>query len=234
MYDQLKPVDQRTRRHRTGLVIALGACLFVGAGVTLLIGTRIFAYEPFRIPSTSMEPSIPLGSNVIVKKWGYGHYGAFGLPLFHGAITEPIRRGDVLVFDYPLDPSQQYIKRVVGLPGDTVSYRHHILAINGHPAQRAPAGMSRTGQTPMRVFNETLDGQTYRIGFTEDDDYFASEAVREFVFRDACTFDSSGVTCVVPSANYYVVGDNRDQSSDSRFWGFVPAANIIGKVAIAF
>jgi signal peptidase I len=224
----------QTRRNRIGLLIALAVCLLVGGGVSLLIGTWVFAYEPFRIPSTSMAPSIPLGSHVIVKKWGYGHYSAFGVRLFEGALTALVRRGDVLVFDYPGDPSQQYIKRVVGLPGDTVSYQHRILGINGRPAARKPAGTSDTQAGRMALFDETLDGQTYRIGFTAEEDFFPVELAADFAHRDACVYGQSGVTCVVPPGNYYVTGDNRDQSADSRFWGFVPARNLIGKVVSVF
>lgn len=200
-----------------------------------VIGYRSFLVEPYRLPSTSMEPSIKRGDFVVVQKWGYGHYETLGINLFRKPIRAPLKRGDVVVFDYPFDTAQTYIKRLVGMPGDTVSYKNKLLTINGDAVKQSAAGESISNLQAFKLFEERLGEQTYRVSIAPDSPAFVSTSmVMNFPHADACQYDAIGVSCKVPAGNYFVLGDNRDQSADSRVWGFVPAMNIVGRVISSF
>ena len=189
---------------------------------------RSFLVEPFKIPSGSMVPTLLVGDFILVNKFAYG----IRLPIVNKkiiAIGEP-KRGEVMVFRYPEDPSLDYIKRVVGLPGDRISYVDKKLSINGVELPRKAVAdyLNRERIHYSRQYVETLDGVQHSI-LLEEDASAAVPFVRPFPFRDNCTYNSSGVTCTVPPGHYFMMGDNRDNSADSRVWGFVPDENIVGK-----
>ena len=139
-------------------------------------------------------------------------------------------RGDVMVFRYPEDPSLDYIKRVVGLPGDRIAYQNKRLTINGEPVETKKIG---DYLHPERLYyssqyQETLGGVEHRILNDNDAPAYIPDAVN-FPHRENCTYNHSGLVCTVPPGHYFMMGDNRDNSRDSRVWGFVPEENIVGK-----
>jgi signal peptidase I len=172
---------------------------------------RSFVYEPFRIPSSSMLPTLQIGDFILVNKFTYGlRMPVVGHTLV--AIGEP-RRGDVVVFRLPSEPSKHYIKRLVGLPGDRIVYRNKQLMINGEPISIEAAGRRRVANG----LNALLSIE--RLGEAEHEVLILPqrrEQPREFV---------------VPEGRYFMMGDNRDNSKDSRYpeVGFVPERNIVGK-----
>lgn len=189
---------------------------------------RSFLMEPFKIPSGSMIPTLLVGDFILVNKFTYG----IRLPIINKKIVnigEP-RRGDVMVFRYPEDPSLDYIKRVVGLPGDKVAYLDKKLFINGveQPRQPLPDYLNPERIHYSRRFLEKTGGVAHEI-LLEDDVAAAVPFARQFPFRDNCHYNNEGVVCSVPPGNYFMMGDNRDNSSDSRVWGFVPEENIVGR-----
>jgi signal peptidase I len=195
--------------------------------ILIVFVLRSFVVEPFRIPSGSMIPTLLVGDFILVNKFTYG----IRLPILNRKIIEvnAPQRGDVVVFRYPEDPSVDYIKRVVGLPGDTVSYLGKRLVINGKELALAPDGeYLHKRATYAKQYVETLDGHRHRI-LVEDDAPAAVPFAKQFAFRDKCTYNSEGFVCTVPPGHYFMMGDNRDNSADSRVWGFVPDENIVGK-----
>lgn len=190
---------------------------------------RSFVAEPFKIPSGSMEPTLVPGDLILVNKFLYG----LRLPLGHERITpgEAPRRGDVIVFRLPKDPSVDYIKRIVGLPGDTVSYENKQLVIDGKPIVEKADGQwfDPSSMAYYQQYQENLDGAEHRILINPQAPPYVIGGPDDFPHRDACHYDAQGFVCKVPQGMYFVMGDNRDNSLDSRYWGFVPARNIAGK-----
>jgi len=189
---------------------------------------RSFLFEPFKIPSGSMIPTLLVGDLILVNKFHYG----IRLPVINKKILanhEP-QRGDVMVFRYPENPSIDYIKRVVGVPGDKVAYLNKRLTINGKPIETSPlpefydADSMRYSQQ----YAERLDGVEHRILNNKERAPFVM-GVHEFEYKDNCRYSLEGVECTVPPGHYFMMGDNRDNSEDSRYWGFVPDENIVGK-----
>ncbi|MFT0534180.1 signal peptidase I [Castellaniella hirudinis] len=189
---------------------------------------RSFVVEPFRIPSGSMLPTLENGDLILVNKFQYG----IRLPVVDRKII-PLgvpQRGDVVVFRYPVDPDVDYIKRVVGLPGDVVEYRDKVLSINGQVVPHArdgdyyePDRANYVGQ-----YQEQLGAVSHRILLNVNAPQDIMPITRFPDFK-ACTYFSDGVRCTVPEGHYFMMGDNRDNSLDSRYWGFVPDRYLVGR-----
>ncbi|HEV8315615.1 MAG TPA: signal peptidase I [Burkholderiaceae bacterium] len=189
---------------------------------------RSFLFEPFKIPSGSMIPTLLVGDLILVNKF---HYGV-RLPVINKKIVdnhEP-QRGDVMVFRYPRDTSVDYIKRVVGVPGDEVAYVNKRLTINGKPmpVQGLPDYYDEDSLRFYQQLQESLSGVEHRI-LNDKDHTSVARPDDVFPYRDNCRYNADGVVCKVPPGHYFMMGDNRDNSLDSRFWGFVPDENIVGK-----
>jgi len=174
---------------------------------------RSFLVEPFRIPSGSMMPTLLVGDFILVNKYAYG----IRLPVLNKkvyAVDNP-QRGEVVVFRFPKDPSIDYIKRVVGVPGDQVTYRDKTLFINGEKIAQVPAGTyigtgSGLSMSGAEIRQEALGNINH--------DILVTPRIR-----------GVGTDVVVPEGHYFVMGDNRDNSNDSRYWGFVPDKNLVGR-----
>ena len=189
---------------------------------------RSFLFEPFKIPSGSMIPTLLVGDLILVNKF---HYGV-RLPVINTKILDnnSPQRGDVMVFHYPPKPSLDYIKRVVGVPGDEVAYLNKKLTVNGKPLPKVPLAdfFDEDALRYAKQFQETNGARTYRLLNDVDRPAFIAGA-DDFPGRQNCRYSSEGVVCKVPEGQYFMMGDNRDNSLDSRYWGFVPEANIVGK-----
>ncbi len=190
---------------------------------------RSFVFEPFKIPSGSMIPTLLVGDFILVNKFTYG----IRLPVINKKILDvnQPQRGDVMVFRYPEDPSLDYIKRVVGLPGDVISYRNKRLTINGKVVETVAEGefLHQERLYYSHRFNEVFEGVGSHQILNDEDAPAMMLDVSLFPHRENCTYDGAGVTCKVPDGHYFMMGDNRDNSRDSRAWGFVPEENIVGK-----
>lgn len=189
---------------------------------------RSFLFEPFKIPSGSMIPTLLVGDLILVNKFTYG----LRLPVLNTKITEGTKpqRGDVMVFRYPPQPSLDYIKRVVGVPGDEVAYLNKKLTINGQPVSKeaVPDFFDEDAMRYFKQYEEVLGGKKHRL-LNDDSRPAFIPGVDEFPFKQNCRYSVEGVTCKVPEGQYFMMGDNRDNSLDSRYWGFVPDKNIVGK-----
>ncbi len=196
--------------------------------IVVVFVLRSFLFEPFKIPSGSMIPTLMIGDLILVNKF---HYGV-RLPVVNTKVianNEP-QRGDVMVFRYPPQPSLDYIKRVVGVPGDEVAYLNKKLTVNGQPVPKTaqPDFFDADTMRYGKQFQEQQNGKTYNTLNDNDRPAFVQGA-SDFPFRDHCRYSVEGVVCKVPPGHYFMMGDNRDNSLDSRYWGFVPEANIVGK-----
>jgi signal peptidase I len=199
-----------------------------------LLGVRIFGVEFFVIPGSSMSPTLQIGQLVIVKKWGYGNYRLFGVQLVKTAPTVPIQRGDILVFQYPQNPTIDYVKRVIGLPGDKISYHDKTLRIetgcNGK-------GLACTGviegvhqltdtQSDERgtalLYRESLGDVVYTVKHIQQ----ATDFTKYYYWQPGLPTGE----WLVPAGQYFVLGDYRDNSEDSRYFGLVPEQNLVGSV----
>ena len=199
--------------------------------ILLVFVLRSFFFEPFRIPSGSMIPTLQIGDLILVNKYQYG----VRLPVINKKIIEvgSPRRGDVMVFRFPHNTQQDYIKRVVGLPGDRVEYLDRRLTINGKPVETTPLGRYfEEGRVQYYAeFTEKLGAVDHRIILSESPLGVPIMPSGPHANPEACRYqpDGRGVACVVPPGHYFMMGDNRDNSEDSRFWGFVPDENIVGR-----
>lgn len=206
------------QRYRTGgtapadkepVLVEYARSFFPIVLVVLLL--RSFLVEPFRIPSGSMMPTLLIGDFILVNKFTYG----IRLPVTHTKIVEigKPKRGDIVVFRFPKDPTVDYIKRVVGLPGDRIGYYHKQIYVNGEPVKQTPLGLYEgTGQMGGEsLLSEDLGGVSHDILVRTGEPF-----IRDSDF-------------IVPEGHFFVMGDNRDNSNDSRFWGFVPEKNLVGR-----
>ena len=189
---------------------------------------RSFVAEPFRIPSGSMIPTLLIGDLILVNKYAYG----LRVPVSNKKLIEvgSPQRGDVMVFRPPHEPEKDYIKRVVGLPGDTIEYVNRRLTINGE-------AIALTNQDDFLDPDRRIVSKQYleKLGRVDhailNDPDMASihvAQVRPEVFKN-CEISTERLRCVVPKGHYFMMGDNRDNSVDSRYWGFVPDSNVVGK-----
>jgi signal peptidase I len=217
-----------TRKKASGGILDTIKTIVYAVLIALVV--RTVAYEPFNIPSGSMVPTLLVGDYLFVSKFSYGYsrYSLpLGLPLFSGRIFfHSPERGDVVVFKLPTDNSTDYIKRVIGLPGDHIQMKNGILNINGQPVPRRRIDdyLYQEGNgviIPLAQYIETLpNGVQHRI--IEMSDNGPLDNTQEYV---------------VPSGDYFMMGDNRDNSQDSRVLsavGYVPAENLIGKAQFIF
>ncbi len=187
--------------------------------ILIVLLLRSFLVEPFRIPSGSMMPTLLIGDFILVNKYNYG----VRLPVLHTKIIENglPKRGDIVVFRFPNDPSVDYIKRVIGLPGDKIQYVDKKVIINGKPVKQTALGVYQgvgkgRDNSGSILLSEDLDTISHDILIREGQASQLGKFIRP-----------EGIT--VPEAHYFVMGDNRDNSNDSRFWGFVPEENLVGR-----
>ncbi len=211
--------EAETTVYKEPLLVEYSRSFFPVIFVVLIL--RSFLVEPFRIPSGSMMPTLLVGDFILVNKFSYG----IRLPVLNRKIIEigDPQRGDPVVFRYPRQPQQDYIKRVIGLPGDTIYYKDKVLYINGLPMEQTPIGPytgigSGERMTGSIKLIENLDGVEHNI------------LVHPLApnFANGCQVLARGPV-TVPEGHYFVMGDNRDNSNDSRCWGFVPEKNLVGK-----
>jgi signal peptidase I len=177
--------------------------LIVIVMVVLLI--RAFVAQAYNIPSGSMKPTLLVGDFILVNKLVY-------------RFSEP-KRGDVVVFKYPIDPNIDFIKRIVALPGEEVEVRNNQVFINGKPLPLIEVGRGEENGVRKVIYEEVLpEGIKHKVQFYEDFPF----SKRDFG------------PVVVPPNHYFVMGDNRDNSEDSRYWGFLPRENIVGKAFVIY
>ncbi|MES3024204.1 MAG: signal peptidase I [Pseudomonadota bacterium] len=203
--------------------------------IALVFVLRSFLYEPFKIPTSSMVPTLLVGDLILVNKFTYG----VRLPIINKKIIDvnDPQRGDVMVFKYPKDMSQDYIKRVVGIPGDKITYENKRLTVNGKELAYTPMEDYLDDDKPVyhKQFTEDLGGVAHRILNDEMSPSLNLPLVdQSFPQHEACTYTVEKITCIVPEGNYFMMGDNRDNSADSRYWGFVPNKNIVGKAFLVW
>ncbi|MDF0606883.1 signal peptidase I [Neisseriaceae bacterium TC5R-5] len=200
--------------------------------ICLVFLLRSFVAEPFQIPSSSMRPGLIVGDFILVNKFTYG----LRVPVSN-AVAIPINkveRGDVVVFNYPPDPKINYIKRVIGLPGDVVEYRQKRLSINGKALPTQEDGTYEYLEQGLMMIQaerlkETMDNRSYSVLNNPNTPVVALGQVRDFPARDNCRYDETGFVCKVPAGHYFMLGDNRDNSLDGRYWGFVDDKLMVGK-----
>lgn len=206
-----KPDHVVNKARREPLIVEYARAFFPVILFVFLL--RSFLVEPFRIPSGSMMPGLLAGDFILVNKYTYG----LRLPVINKKVVDlsAPKRGDVMVFRFPADPSINYIKRVIGLPGDRIVYRQKRLYINNLPMPQTPIGdytYSESGR--MLIFakrlQESFNGMPHDILLSEGQD------AGELEFN-------------VPEGHYFTMGDNRDRSNDSRYWGMVPEKNVVGR-----
>ena len=181
--------------------------------ILIVLLLRSFLVEPFRIPSGSMIPTLQVGDFILVNKYSYG----VRLPLFGSKIIEvgEPQRGDIVVFRFPQDPSIDYIKRVIGLPGDRILYIDKVIYINGKPAPQEILGVYTGLGSDLK-----MSGASQRIEHLDSVDHeILIQTMRRPVDDEF----------QIPAGHYFVMGDNRDNSNDSRYWGPVPEQNLVGK-----
>lgn len=196
--------------------------------IALVFVLRSFLYEPFKIPSSSMVPTLVIGDLILVNKFTYG----IRLPIINKKVVEinDPQRGDVMVFKYPKDPALDYIKRVIGVPGDKIVYKNKRLSVNGKEVSYEPLPdyLDEEHLNYSKQFLENLTGVPHKILNDERAPAYVQNP-EPFDKRELCSYNTEGFACTVPSGHYFMMGDNRDNSLDSRYWGFVPDKNVVGK-----
>ena len=205
--------------------------------ILIVFVLRSFLYEPFKIPSESMVPTLVVGDFILVNKFSYG----IRLPVINKKVVDVglPKRGDVMVFRYPEDPTKDYIKRVVGTPGDKVVYKNKRLTINNAPI--ATEQLESQTHIDDRLAYQSYDVIREKLGEKPHISYINPRSpnirlgdVREFPNRGNCAYNDEQMSCTVPVGHYLMMGDNRDNSQDGRYWGFVPEDNIVGKAVLVW
>src|SRR5688572_2046285 len=224
---------RRTSDTPEPIVVDMARAFFPVIVIVFLI--RSFWVEPFKIPSGSMKPTLLVGDFILVNKYTYG----IRLPVVKQKVLDvnPIRRGDVVVFRYPSDPSVDYIKRVIGIPGDRVAYRGKRLTINGEAVPVQSSGYytdAELNYLRLPTFSESFGGKAHQMMVIPAQPPVDLAQVRQFAHRDNCEYNDDGFGCTVPAGHYFMMGDNRDQSSDSRYWGFVPDDHVKGRAFLVW
>lgn len=202
---------KQARQHKLPIIIDYARSFF--PVLILVFSVRSFAYEPFRIPSGSLKPTLLIGDFILVNKFAYG----IRLPVVHTkimSIGEP-KRGDIVVFRGPPTEARDLIKRVIGVPGDHISYRNKVLYINGEQA---------TQQFEQYGTDEEDNIGPWQVAEKKENLFGIEHNIYQIPNKANDDFD-----VVVPEGKYFMMGDNRDVSDDSRYWGFLPEQNIIGK-----
>jgi signal peptidase I len=208
-----KAVQEKVQRAREPVVIEYSRSLFPVLLIVLLF--RSFLFEPFKIPSGSMIPTLLIGDFILVNKYAYG----LRLPVLNNKfldVAEP-QRGDVVVFRYPVEPGINFIKRLVGLPGDTIVYRDKKLFINGEPVQLETQGPYSSSEVKCTTPRPDAERYVEQLG----------DMTHDILLHHGS--GSRDGQWVVPEGHYFMMGDNRDRSNDSREWGFVPEENLMGR-----
>ena len=207
--------------------------------ILIVFVLRTFIAEPFQIPSSSMRPGLVVGDFILVNKFSYG----IRTPIINNVLipTGKVEHGDVVVFTYPENPSINYIKRAIGLPGDVVEYKDKVLSINGQTITEQSEGMQTYAENTRQygmvdieaeAFRENIGSHSFQVLKMAEQPSFLPQAVRaNFAYRENCEYapDGSAFKCTVPEGHYFMMGDNRDNSEDSRYWGFVSDKLIVGK-----
>ena len=204
--------QQQTEDAKDPLVVEYAKFLFPVVAIVFVL--RGFIAEPFRIPSGSMLPTLEVGDFILVNKFSYG----LRVPVLNYKLIEidDPKRGDVVVFRYPEDPSIDYIKRVIGLPGDKIAYYNKTLYVNGDPQTQVPKGSYEVQHYGRFArLQENLNNIEHDI------------LINQYIATADATYE-------VPAGHYFVMGDNRDNSRDSRYWGFVPNKNLVGRAFLVW
>ncbi len=208
-----RSVQKSTRQPREPVMVEYARSLFPVLLIVLVF--RSFLFEPFKIPSGSMIPTLLVGDFIVVNKFSYG----IRLPVLNKKIIDlgAPKRGEVVVFRYPIDPKVNFIKRAVGLPGDTITYRDKELFVNGEKIETSSSG--RFDSTDIKCTTPATDARL-------DEEQLGD--VKHNILLHANSRSRNG-QWVVPEGHYFMMGDNRDRSNDSREWGFVPEENLLGR-----
>ncbi len=235
LFDSVALKKKRAEGSSEPILVEMAKSFFPVILIVFLL--RSFLFEPFKIPSGSMVPTLLVGDFILVNKFTYG----VRIPVINKKVVEinlPTR-GDVMVFRYPEQPSKDFIKRVVGLPGDKVNYRNKQITINGKEQKLEKTGIfTETENLALRqfdMFKESFDDKAHQT--VQDPRYPSMNfgSVRpDFPFKKNCAYNEEGMTCTVPDGHYFMMGDSRDNSDDGRYWGFVPEENIVGKAVLVW
>lgn len=223
---QVNDLDKATEEKITRKSWLVENCVSIFPVIGIVLILRSFIYEPFQIPSGSMMPTLLVGDFILVEKYAYGLKD----PIWRTQIIETgkPKRGDIVVFKYPLNPNIDYIKRVVGLPGDTIIYQSDkriCLQPKGQDSCQL-IEVDNLKDSPFAQDGVILTQMTEQLGDV------SHQILTNYARSDATNFYKPRANVnqwVVPEGEYFVMGDNRDNSSDSRYWGFVPEADLVGK-----
>lgn len=219
LVDRLYFKKNREKDAKLPVVVDWAAFLF--PVVLVLTVLRSFIAEPFIIPSGSMQPTLYAGDMIVANRWSFGlRYPITNKRIFSEE-GEGVNRGDIAVFNYPVDPRIKYIKRIVGIPGDVIDYKNKVLTINGEPVKYEYVGAALEPATDM-IYTEFLPSQSGVIEHGVQQLPFLTGADRGVGLKQQFPFK-------VPAGQYLAFGDNRDNSADSRFWGFVTDEQLVGK-----
>ena len=201
---------------RDTLAVEYYEAIVMAVGIALLVRTLVI--EPFKIPSGSMIPTLLVGDYLFVSKFAYGHRVPFTRQRMF--MSEGPQRGDIVVFEYPKDPRKDYIKRIVGLPEDRIRYENKRLSVNGQPVAYE--------SQELFTYHDERGQEVDSVKLMEK----LGERFHPILWRPFAYSETSEE--IVPPGHYFVMGDNRDNSNDSRYWGFVPAYRLVGKAVAIF